>query len=59
MYTAVNDLYLNVSIEPIRQSVEQELLSVFRDLSDLPPFNLIKAAQVKLFFSPALNNLSG
>ena len=59
MYAGVNHLYLNVSIEPSHQSIEQELLSVFRDLSDLPPFNLIKAAQVKLFFSPALNNLSG
>ena len=45
MYTVVNHLYLNVPIEPIRKSAEQELLPVFRNLPGFHGFNLIQAAE--------------
>jgi len=45
MHAVVNHLHLNVPIEPIRQSAEQKLLPVFRDLPGFRGFNLIKAAQ--------------
>jgi len=45
MHTVVNHLYLNVPIEPIRQSAEQELLPMLGDMPGLRGFNLVKAAE--------------
>ena len=45
MHAVVNHLYLNVPIEPIRQSAEQGLLPMFKDLPGFRGFNLIKATE--------------
>ncbi len=45
MHAVVNHLYLNVPIEPIRQSAEEELLPIFKGLPGFHGFDLIKVAE--------------
>jgi hypothetical protein len=45
MHAVVNHLYLNVPVEPLRQSAERELLPMFKDLPGFHGFNLVKAAE--------------
>jgi hypothetical protein len=44
MYTVVNHLYLNVPVETIRDSAQQSLLPIFKELPGFRAFNLVKAA---------------
>ena len=45
MHAVVNHLYLNIPIEPLRESAERELLPMFKDLPGFRGFNLVKAAE--------------
>ena len=59
MYTVVNHLYLNVPIESIRQSAEQGLLPMLKDIPGFHGFNLVKAAEdhlIVILFWESLEN---
>ena len=45
MHAVVNHLYLNVSIETIRQSAKHSLLSMFKDIPGFQEFDLLKVAE--------------
>jgi hypothetical protein len=57
MHAVVNHLYLNVSIESIRQAAEQSLLAIFKDLPGFREFNLVKAADDHLIAIIVWENL--
>ena len=45
MYAVINHLYLSAPIEQIRQSAEQDLVPMFRDLPGFCRFKLVKVAE--------------
>jgi heme-degrading monooxygenase HmoA len=59
MYTVDNHLYLNVPIESIRQSAEQGLVPMLKDIPGFHGFNLVKAAEdhlIMILFWESLKN---
>jgi hypothetical protein len=45
MHAVVNDLYLNVPIETIRQAAEQSLLPMLNEIPGFREFDLVKATE--------------